>query len=215
MASLIDHPQRNNLNESSRIAFFRCEDGVSELVILNDGILAARTGEDAVDVAVRDHARLVYRICYSALRNHQDAEDATQDTFVRVVRYRRKLEEARDSRSWVARIAWRVAVERRRVPRHTGLEEMDSAISELRSSLASAEDVLLGTEMTELLERLMVGLPPKLRDPLTLSSLEEMSTADIASLLEISEAAVRSRIARARQVLKEKLASLLERKHAT
>ena len=49
---------------------------MSELVILNDGILAARAGEDAVDVAVREHARLVYRICYCVLRNHQDAEDA-------------------------------------------------------------------------------------------------------------------------------------------
>jgi len=188
---------------------------VSELVILNDGILAARTGEDAVGVAVREHARLVYRICYCVLRNHQDAEDATQDTFVRVLRYRRKLEEARDVRSWIARVAWRVAVERRRAPTHTGFEGLDSTISALRSSLASAEDVLLGTEMTELLERLMVGLPPKLRDPLLLVSLEEMSIGEIASLLEISEAAVRSRIARARHVLKEKLTSLLEVKHET
>ena len=188
---------------------------MSELVILSDSILVARADEDAVVIAVREHARLVYRICYTALRNHQDAEDATQDTFLRVLRYRRKLEEVRDARSWIARIAWRVATERRRAPAHTGLDELGRTIGVLRSSLASAEDVLLGTEMTELLQRLIAGLPPKLQDPLSLSSLEEMSHADIAKVLDISEAAARSRIARARQLLKERLASLLEGKHAT
>ena len=97
---------------------------MSELVILSDSILVARADEDAVVIAVREHARLVYRICYTALRNHQDAEDATQDTFLRVLRYRRKLEEVRDARSWIARIAWRVATERRRAPAHTGLDEL-------------------------------------------------------------------------------------------
>ena len=188
---------------------------MSELVILHDRMLAARVAEDAVDAAVREHARLVYRICYCVLRNHQDAEDATQETFLRVLRYRAKLEEVRDRRSWVARIAWRVACDRRRGASHVGLEETEDTIGRLRSSFASADEVLLGSEMAELLERLMAGLPQKLRDPLVLSSLEEMSPGDIAGVLDISEAAVRSRIARARQMLKEKLASLLEGKHAS
>lgn len=197
------------------MAFFRGEDRVSELVILNDRMLAARIAEDAVDAAVRAHARLVYRICYCALHNHQDAEDATQETFLRVLRYRQKLEEVRDPRSWIARIAWRVATERRSVPGLVGLEVVEDAIGRLRSSVASAEEAFLGSEMAELLGRLMARLPQKLRDPLTLSGLEEMSPADIAGVLDLSEAAVRSRIARGRRMLKEKLASLLEGKHAT
>src|SRR5258708_14447008 len=51
--------------------------------------------EDALEAAVREHARLVYRIAYSVLRNHHDAEDATQETFVRVLRYARKLDGVR------------------------------------------------------------------------------------------------------------------------
>src|SRR5215468_2316955 len=49
------------------------------------------TNEDALEAAVREHTRLVYRIAYSVSRNHHDAEDATQETFMRVLRYRRKL----------------------------------------------------------------------------------------------------------------------------
>ena len=40
---------------------------------------------------VRDHSRLVYRIAYAVLRRHHDAEDATQETFLRVLRYSSKL----------------------------------------------------------------------------------------------------------------------------
>ncbi len=67
--------------------------------------------------------------------------------------------------------------------------------------------------MTGFLEKLMAGLPGKLRDPLTLSTVEEMSPADIAEVLGINEAAVRSRLFRARRILREKLTVLLEGKH--
>ena len=59
------------------------------------------------------------------------------------------------------------------------------------------------------LEILIMALPPKLREPLVLSTLEEMSTAKVAATLGLNEAAVRSRVFRARQILKEKMARSL------
>jgi RNA polymerase sigma factor (sigma-70 family) len=56
------------------------------------------------------------------------------------------------------------------------------------------------------LEKLIAALPAKLREPLILSTVEEMSPREVAETLEINEAAVRSRVFRARQILKEKLA---------
>ena len=56
------------------------------------------------------------------------------------------------------------------------------------------------------LEKLIAALPEKLREPLILSAIEEMSPREIAATLNINEAAVRSRVFRARQILKEKLA---------
>ena len=51
----------------------------------------AEKEEGLLETAVREHARLVYRIAYSVLRNSADAEDATQEMFLRVLRYGKKI----------------------------------------------------------------------------------------------------------------------------
>lgn len=168
------------------------------------------TNEDAIETAVREHARLVYRIAYSVLRNHHDAEDATQETFVRVLRYKRKLEGVDDPRTWLARIAWRVAVKRSRRGFSASLSdtEMQAASMQLRSDLTSAEESVLGGEMAQLLTSFILALPEPLRAVLRLSTVEELSAAEIAQVLGSSESSVRSRLFRARQILREKLAAL-------
>ena len=190
---------------------------MAEAVIANGALLLTETGEDALEGAVREHARLVYRIAYSVLRNHHDAEDATQETFVRVLRYGRKLEGVRDRKSWLAGIAWRVAVERRRKGPEIPLEEAEAgeAMAQLRSQLVSAEENVLGREMAGMLASLVSALPAQLRDVLTLSAVQELGPAEVAEVLGASESSVRSRMFRARQVLKEKLEARLEGKHGT
>jgi RNA polymerase sigma-70 factor (ECF subfamily) len=189
---------------------------VAGQVIVDDAMVLARTEEDQLELAVRQHAQLVYRIAYSVLRNHHDAEDATQETFVRVLRARRKLDSVDDPRKWIAKIAWRVAVERRKKAPEVPIETIEATvISRLRSQLASAEENVLGREMVGLVQSLISVLPTQLRDVLTLSTVQEFSPAEIAGVLEMSEAAVRSRIFRARQMLKEKLEALLEGNHGT
>src|SRR5437899_10221032 len=110
-------------------------------VILSGAMAMAQAGEDVLEAMVREHARLVYRIAYSVLRNHHDAEDATQETFVRVLRYRRKLQGIEDPKTWLARIAWRVAVERGKKQPVISMSELEvrSAANQLVSQLTSAE----------------------------------------------------------------------------
>jgi len=184
-------------------------------VIVNDAMAAihAESADEELEVAVRQHARLVYRVSYSVLRDHHDAEDATQETFLRVWRYRKKLVEVRELRTWLARIAWRVAVGRRKKSPEVTLDQ--GVIHRLRSAAAGADQVLLQAEMREVVDSLIAALPSKLRNPLTLSTLEEMSPTQIAEVLGMNEAAVRSRLFRARQILRAKLAVLLEQKHGT
>ena len=183
---------------------------MAEQAFVSEAVMMARTNEDVLESAVREHARLIYRIAYSALRNHHDAEDAVQETFMRVLRYRKKLEGVRDPKTWLARIAWRVAVERSRKRPEISLSEAEtaSAVVELRSQLASAEESRLGNEMAELLASLISALPNSLRDALRFSTIEELSPSEVAAVLETSEASVRSRLFRARQILKEKLSAL-------
>jgi RNA polymerase sigma-70 factor (ECF subfamily) len=179
-------------------------------VTMLQAVALRQTQEDQLELAVRQHARLVYRVAYSVLHNHHDAEDATQETFMRVLRYGRKMSGVRDQRTWLARIAWRVAVERRKKIPEIRLEDAGETMNQLRSQSAGADEAMLDAEMIGSLHRLIATLPAKLRDPLTLSTVEEMSPKDISQVLGASEAAVRSRLFRARQILREKLTTLQE-----
>ena len=168
------------------------------------------TNEDAIEAAVREHARLVYRIAYSVLRNHHDAEDATQETFIRVLRYKRKLQGIEDHKAWLARIAWRVAIERGKRQPVISMSELEvrNAAKQIVSQSSSAEENALSSELSALLDSLISALPEALRHALRLSSVEGLSPAEIAQMLGSSESSIRSRIFRARQILKEKIATL-------
>jgi RNA polymerase sigma-70 factor (ECF subfamily) len=168
----------------------------------------ARSEDEAVDALVRQHSRLVYRIAYAVLRRHHDAEDATQETFMRVLRYKSKLSQVDDPKAWLARIAWRVAVDRGKSQgraRETSLDDAEQPVPEVVSSEVAADASVHGAQLEAALEKLIVALPEKLRQPLVLSTIEEMSPREIAATLGINEAAVRSRVFRARQILRERL----------
>lgn len=171
-----------------------------------------RTEEDQFELAVRQYAQLVYRIAYSVLRNHHDAEDVAQEAFLRLFRHRSKLHEIHDLRAWMAQIAWRVAITRKRKPPDLSLEAVASITDKLRALHAGADEFVLGQQMNDVLEKLISALPRKLREPLVLSTVQELSPADVAKVLKTSEAAIRSRLFRARQILRERLIPLIDRK---
>ncbi|MGH9494792.1 MAG: RNA polymerase sigma factor [Candidatus Sulfotelmatobacter sp.] len=172
----------------------------------------------ALEALVRDHSRLVYRIAYAVLRSHPDAEDAAQETFMRVLRYGLKLTSVDNPKTWLARIAWRVAVDRGRkhfLVREIPLEDPERPEPEIASSNPAADRTLQGIELNMALDNLISSLPAKLREPLVLSTIEDMTPREVALTLGINEAAVRSRVFRARQILKEKLAQRMNKKLLT
>lgn len=173
-----------------------------------------RSRDEVLEALVRQHSRMVYRIAYAVLRRHHDAEDATQETFVRVLRYSSKLDEVEEPKTWLARIAWRVAVDRSRQHRRAQeipLEDPEKPV-DVASSETPADQTLQGLQASAAIEKLIAALPEKLREPLILSAIEEMSPREVAATLGINEAAVRSRVFRGRQILKEKLAQRAGRK---
>ena len=170
---------------------------------------AERSSSDVLEGMVREHSRLVYRIAYAVLRSHHDAEDSTQETFLRVLRYSSKLATVEDAKTWLARISWRVAADRRRQrgrAREIPLEDPEKPFEEVASLDTPADEVFQGTQVSAVLERMIAVLPEKLREPLVLSTVQAMSPREVAATLGMNEAAVRSRVFRARQILKEKLA---------
>jgi RNA polymerase sigma-70 factor (ECF subfamily) len=179
--------------------------------ILSEAATVAPSLGELLEDLVRQHSRLVYRIAYAALRSHPDAEDATQETFLRVLRYSARLATVEDPKSWLARIAWRVSVDRSKRKNRTReipLEDPDRVLEEPVSPQATADETVHGAQIGAVLQHLIAALPDKLREPLLLSAVEEMSPRQVAATLNINEAAVRSRVFRARQTLRTKLAKL-------
>jgi RNA polymerase sigma-70 factor, ECF subfamily len=183
--------------------------------ILSGVATIERSQNTMVEALVLEHSRLVYRIAYAVLRSHHDAEDATQETFMRILRYSSKLPEVENPKTWLARIAWRVAVDRSRQRCHTReipLEDPEKLLAEVASSDTPADQTVQGTQVSAAVEKMIAALPEKLRQPLILSAIEEMSPREVAVTLSINESAVRSRVFRARQILREKLAGRMGRK---
>ena len=170
---------------------------------------ASAVAADAVERLVRDYARFVFQVAYAVVRNAHDAEDVVQETFLRVVKHQSELADLREPKAWLARIAWRIAVDRRRgQPQEAS--DPDAVFAQLPSGGLNAEQRLARDEMQTLLAALIAALPKELREPLQLSTVQEMDSSEIGAILGIPEATVRTRLFRARQVLKEKLAARME-----
>jgi len=195
--------------------------------ILGDTVLKSAIAMEAtaptVETLVADHSRMVFRIAYSILRNHHDAEDTAQECFLRVWKQKDRLHEVSNTKTWVARIAWTTALDKRRSSRAMGSlsvvslsdEQSGAELAQSIPDLAVAADQQLASaQMQQMLERLIARLPEDLRNTLELSTIQELNSAEIADVMKIPEGSVRTRLFRARKQLKEKLAVLLEvKKH--
>lgn len=171
--------------------------------MLEGSRIAGRESESremAWDRAVREHSRLAYRVAYAVLRNAADAEDAVQETFLKAFKAREN--EVEDWAGWVARIAYRSAVDIARRRKHEDVEEF-----EFVDGRETQDEALSREQQVRRLRRMIAGLPPQLREPLVLTALEELSSRQVAEVLGVNEGTVRTRLMRARQMLKEKMST--------
>jgi RNA polymerase sigma-70 factor (ECF subfamily) len=176
------------------------------------------TGEDAEFTAlVHRQSRFVFRVAYAVLLNSHDAEDAVQETFLKLYR-NRGWQHLDNERAFLARVAWRIAVDRRpraSQPRTSELigrsfdpssessHEIDSP-----SPHPGPEQTILLANQHAVIHSMIDRLPEELRLPLVLSAFDELSSREIGGILGIPEGTVRTRLQRARKLLRQKLASL-------
>jgi RNA polymerase sigma-70 factor (ECF subfamily) len=148
---------------------------------------------------VSRHSSFVFRVAFAILRNVHDSEDALQETFLRLYR-KGAWERIEDERAFLARMTWRIAVNM--LPRRQHAD----ADRDLVSDAIGAEESMIVSEKHAAVHRLMDSLPEELRQPLALSTVEELSSRQIAHVMGIAEGTVRTRISRARQMLRQKVA---------
>jgi RNA polymerase sigma-70 factor, ECF subfamily len=158
-----------------------------------------------IDLAalVETYSSLLFRVAHSVLRSRAEAEDVVQDAFVRVLEHRRSLATVREMRVWLVRIAWNLALDRRRRIRP---EQFDEGFAEsLIARNLPADEALQEAQRLRAVLRELERLPRAEREVLLLSVVDELGTAEMAEVLRRSESAVRALLFRARTRLRERL----------
>lgn len=178
----------------------------AEVLGLSIPVAASQTAHaDAVDIGqlVHTYSSVLFRVAHSILRSRSEAEDVVQEVFVRVLEHRARLPEVREMRVWLVRIAWNLALDRRRRLRP---EQMDSAfIDSLIAREKRADDAVDDANRLRRVLEEIERLPKLERYTLLLAGVEELQTAEIAALIGRSESATRALLFRARARLRERM----------
>jgi RNA polymerase sigma-70 factor (ECF subfamily) len=166
------------------------------------------TREEAEFTAlVRRQSRFVFRVAYAVLLNSHDAEDAAQETFLKLYR-NGGWQKAENERAFLARAAWRVAVDRRRsAPAVDAVMDAEPQLDPA-SPQPGPEEALVAANQHAVVHAMIDTLPEELRLPLVLSASDEFNSREIAVILGVPEGTVRTRLQRARQLLRQKMANL-------
>jgi len=154
-------------------------------------------------------ARFMFQVAFGLLRNRQDAEDAVQEAFLKLYRGETWLR-MENEKGFLARTVWRVALDHLPKPaeRMSDVEEMQLAA--VGGIGASPEQSAVDEDERAILRRLIDGLPEELRQPLVLSSVEEMTSREVAEAMGIPEGTVRTRVMRARTELRRRFLAMME-----
>ncbi|HNR95514.1 MAG TPA: sigma-70 family RNA polymerase sigma factor [Anaerolineae bacterium] len=144
----------------------------------------------------------VYNICFRMLGNQADAEDAAQETFVRIYTRLRSYDPQQRLSSWILAVASHYCIDRLRRQRIKWFSLDDLLpVQELQDEADQPETVLLQSERTSEVQSLLQSLPPEYRLVIALRYWQDLSYEEIAKTVGATESAVKSRLHRAREML--------------
>jgi RNA polymerase sigma-70 factor (ECF subfamily) len=159
----------------------------------------ARTAREREALLV-EAAPLAFRVAFAVLRHRQDAEDVAQEALAQAWSRFHTLRDRDRLRAWLARIAWRRALDRRRGDRRR--EKYEAMLSPLRPD---PEGTMAARERQEQVWAEVDRLPEKLRVVLVLAGILGHDMREVGRLLGLPEGTVKSRLFLARRALAEKL----------
>jgi RNA polymerase sigma-70 factor, ECF subfamily len=162
--------------------------------------------ETAWEELVRLHTRRIYGLCYRFTGSDSEAQDLTQEVFVRIFRTLKTFRATEGSfATWLARVSRNLLIDNYRRTRQDrvtdSIEEQLPVLEEGVAGSLRPDAVLAGREASELLQAALQKLSPDLREAVILRDLQELEYREIADLLGIPEGTVKSRINRGRAEL--------------
>ena len=164
-------------------------------------------GEEAAwEDLVKVHTRRVYAICYRFVGTDQEAQDLTQEIFLRVFRSLKSFRAGEGSFTvWLTRLSRNLLIDhyrRTKLDRSTdSIEEQLPMLEEKTAMSARTDGLVAGREASELLQAGLQKLSPELRETVILRDLEELEYREIAQVLNVPEGTVKSRLNRGRAEL--------------
>jgi RNA polymerase sigma factor (sigma-70 family) len=166
------------------------------------GCFIEHRDEAAFAALVRRHGPMVLGVCQRVLRNHYDAEDAFQATFLVLVRKAAVIASRELLANWLYRVAYQTALKARAVAGKRRRRE--TQMPEMPEPEAPPQD--LWSDLRSLLDQELSGLPTKYRVPILLCDLKGHSRTEAARQLGWPEGTLSGRLARAREMLARRLA---------
>jgi len=182
-----------------------------------------RAGDvSAYDELVRKYERQVFRIALRITQNREDAEDVTQDAFVKGFEKLDQFQGNSKFYTWLVRIAVNESLMRLRKRRTGKMVSIDEDVETEEGSVPrdladwapDPEQNFTQSELHKILEKTIKGLPPGFRVVFELRDVQGLSTEETSEALNLSIPAVKSRLLRARLQLRERLTRYFKRKSA-
>jgi RNA polymerase sigma-70 factor (ECF subfamily) len=171
--------------------------------VILEWVEAALAGDqDAFAELVYTYQDAVYNLCYRILSERGEAEDAAQEAFLRAYLNLARFDPARSFKTWLLSIASNHCIDRLR-RRRMKLLSIDDPLPSLTLSgdEPEPEDVTIAREQSAGIQRLLNRLPDDYRAAIVLRYWYDYSYVEIASMLQTTESAIKSRLFRARQML--------------
>jgi RNA polymerase sigma-70 factor (ECF subfamily) len=165
--------------------------------------------DERFEEMVGRQARFMFQVAFGLLRNRQDAEDAVQEAFLKLYRGEAWLR-MQNEKGFLARTVWRVALDHLPKAGERTSDVAEMQLAAVGEAGASPEQNVVDEDERALLRRLIDGLPEELRQPLVLSSVEEMTSREVAEAMGIPEGTVRTRVMRARTELRRRFLTMKE-----
>jgi RNA polymerase sigma-70 factor (ECF subfamily) len=162
---------------------------------------------------VEAYSGVIYRLALKMLESPQDAEDVLQETFIKAYRNLSRFDGRSTLSTWLYRIATNEALMLIRRRKHTTVsidepletDEQEQMPLQIMDWCCLPEEEMMSTEAREYMDRAIDDLPYSLRVVFLLRDIEGLSTQETANVLELSDAAVKTRLSRARLRLREML----------
>lgn len=160
---------------------------------------------------VKLHGKSIYGFCYKLTGNKEDTDDLYQETFLKAVELRTKMDASHNPKAFVISIAIRLHKNHRRKlawrQRIAPTAHLDDAANKPGSFAieATPEDAVLSLELRSMIQEAAHRLNDKLKLPLYMYYTAEMTVEEIASALRIPPGTVKSRLHKARKTMREVL----------